>query len=304
MVRHVSAFLLGALLFQGSAQADSPTEKVQPPPQAQAEAKADTRSGWQKVAERMRPSVSLYYARAIAPEEFSDFRHSMGVGLGLGYTIDPTLIAKASISIDRELGVPIEAFRASNTRLSLTKNITLPKKIGLLSSVVFGNLPTNDERREYLSYRGSLGAGVALINDRVFTFRNNIHAIGGGVSLVAARNFFEFTHSLEGAYTNRLTEFGGGVQLVYTLYDRLSFIASFENYMLWNYAGRTNDQYDLTAAVQYVTPQGIRISLRTTTEDFTFQQDQVTANVHLYKPENTLVFFTIGYAPVYETVTQ
>ncbi len=142
------------------------------------------------------------------------------------------------------------------------------------------------------------------MNDSIFTFQGKNHALGAGLTLSAARNFFQYTTSIEGAETNSLTSVGARVQVFYTLMERLTVLVSLRNRYLWNAEGRADDEYDLGATVQYIAPYGIRLSLSAETADKTFLHDNVTPNIRMYKPENTLVSFSIGYAPSFETVTQ
>jgi hypothetical protein len=283
------------------AQAD-PVRQTQAVPAAEVQA-GEAPSTLQNVVSRLRPQVTLYYARGLSNERYSSFHHSMGIQLGLGVLIDPTLIARASISLAREFGMPIEKFRASNAALSLTKMFKF-EKVGWLMPVVFGRLPTNDDDRDYLTYRGTVGAGVSLTNDEIFTFRNGIHAIGATLDISGARSFFQYTTSIEGAYQNRLWTLSAGGSLVYTLYQRLSFIVSLGNELHWTSVGRINDRYQIAGAIQFIAPYNLRLTLRAATADRTFDYDQVTPNLRLYTPENSFVMFTLGYSPRQETVTQ
>ncbi|GEM_PF-2787568 len=319
MAKRIWLVLISALLCLPDARAESPvaeTETASVPeaqtvsatasqtaPAAELQSADPEASRFQKVVSRLRPQVALYYARGLAPEDYSGFHHSMGIQLGLGVLIQPTLIARANISLARELGAPIEKFRASNTALSLTKMFNF-EKVGWLMPVVFGRLPTNEDDRDYLSYLGTIGAGVSLSNDEIFTFRNNIHAIGASVDISGARSFFEYTTSLEGAYENRLWTVSAGGSLVYTLYQRLSFIVSLGNELSWTSVGKSNEHYQVAAAVQFIAPYGLRFTLRAATADRTFDYDQLTSNIRLYAPESSFVMFTLGYSPRQETVTQ
>lgn len=279
-------------------------------PQAPTATDSSAQKTWvQKVGARLRPRVMMYYDRGLVAESTSDFAHRFGLNLSLGVSIQPTLIATVALSVERELGAPIEYFAASNTRLSLTKMFNFPK-IGWLSPTIFGQLPTNDDDREFLSYRGTLGASVNFFNDQVFKFKGNIHALGGGVNIVVARHMFQYTTALgtggagNPAALNTTWVLGFGANLVYTLYQRLSFILSFRDNLNWNPQGRGEDRYEVAGGVQFNGPYGIRAGLWLATADRTTDYDRVSSNIKLYRTDGTSLLFSLGYAPLFETVTQ
>lgn len=277
------------------------------PPLPAAELRASEKSWQQQIASRLRPRVMLYYDRGLVTDRSADFGHGMGVSLSLGVNIQPTLIATAALGIDRRLGEPIERFMATNTRLSLTKLFKLDK-IGFASVTGFGQLPTNPDDFEFLTYRGSFGLSSGLFNDQVFTFRGGMHALGGGVSLTGARHIFQYTTPIGGgsvaAAPNTTWVLGMGVNLIYTLMQRYSFIMSFRDNLNWNAMGRAEDRYELAASIQVIGPYGIRGGITVATADRTTDYDRVTSNIRLYKSDATSITFSLGFAPVFETATQ
>ncbi len=250
--------------------------------------------------EGLSPEVSLYYSRALVDESTAYFSQYTGVALGLGYELLPTLSLKASLSIDRELGAPIERFEASNTTVSLTKGFELPLHIGTLLPGVYVKLATNQDDVTFLSYEGSFGTSVVLANSKVFTVKQH-HAFGGWVSLGAARNLYEYDANLMGGL-NRLWSFGMAAALSYTLYERLTLSIIFKDTLTWFSGGkRDNDRYELSGSVGFRATDELSLNLTTVTSDRTFQYDQTTWNVNLYQYDRTMFLFSVAYAPKFKS---
>jgi len=245
------------------------------------------------------PEVSLYYSRSVADESTSEFSHYTGALLGLGYAVTPTLGLKASLSIDRALGAPIERFAASNTSLSATRSYALPS-VGTLAPSLFVKLATNQDDVRFLSYEGSLGAGLALSNLKVFTFGQH-HALGGVFGLSAARNLYEYDANLAGGLS-RLWTFGWIASLRYTFYERLTLGLDLKDTLAWFSAGkRDSERYELAGSIGFKATDELFLTLATVTADRTFQYDQVTWNVSLYRTERTMFVFSIAYLPKFKS---
>ena len=245
------------------------------------------------------PEISLYYSRSIAPESTSEFSHSTGALLGLGYAVTPALGLKASLSLDRELGAPIERFIASNTSLAATRSFALPS-VGTLAPSLFVKLATNQDDVRFLTYEGSLGAGLSLSNLKVVTFGQH-HKLGGAFGLTLARNLYEYDANLAGGL-NRLWIFGWIASLRYTLHDRLTLGIDLKDSFAWFSEGkRDSERYELVGSMGFKATDELTLNLATVTADRTFQYDQVTWNVSLYRTERTMYVFSVAYVPKFRS---
>ncbi len=248
-----------------------------------------------RILERFAPYLGLYYARSVAQYESSDFSHSLGFFTGVDFTAMPSLILSTDVALYRQLGEEYDRFVLSNWSFAATRTVKLPHA-GVLHPRFFVNLPTNPDDREFLTYRGTIGADVELRKYNFYKFHKD-HAFGGSIGFGTARNMYAETAN-EAGYPNRTWQVSGFASLNYKFRRSLMLIVKFRNNWYWYPEGnRANDAFRLSAAINYSPIQQLWLALSAVSVDRTFLYDQTSLNLALYSAESTSVIFSMTYLP-------
>lgn len=239
--------------------------------------------------------ASAYYARSTAHPDTADFYHASGLTLSSYWRIRPQLRLQASSSFDRALGVNEEKFRTGNAQVGLGLEPFLIEDRYQLRFGLTSVLPSNQDDRDFLYYRGSLGGQGSFTHALTHSSLSILRPLRWGFSGHLSRNFFTYDSNSAGN-PNTLWSFVLGVDVGYTLSPAWDLSLSLKNTRAWKAnGGAGNDRYALSSALSYAWNDRWQTTLSQTTSDRTFGYDRVSPNLALYDASITSIALSIGY---------
>lgn len=241
-------------------------------------------------------AVSVYYSRSTAPESVSDFSHSYGTSLALGFAPIPRSTLRVRGSFDQTLEVREQKFRAANTEISWAlPSYSLTPSLDLLPGVLL-LLPTNEEDRTYLSYRGTLGSSLAIRKNFSGASARWLRPLSLSLGFSVNRSTFTYEANRAGGLNRYWTAalFGG---LGYQFSSKLSLSANLRNSRAWFSNGsRDNDRYAASFGAYYALTEKLSLAIEEVTSDRTFGYDAVSNNVSLYDSRLAYVVGSATYS--------
>jgi hypothetical protein len=237
--------------------------------------------------------LALFYARSTADSKNAYFNESYGAALALDWAPTKYTAFRVGGSLTREIGVLEEKFRTSNTDVTLSFLSYKPVDELSVNTSVTATLPTNEDDRRYLTYRGSVGGSLSLVKTfSTSSIFNRLLLVG---SLNVTRSFFEFDANREGGL-NRFWGATAGLSAGYSILEYLSIGAGVANTRGWNSdGGRGLDRYRLNYNLTYKSEPDFSFRLEYVTSDRTFNYDYNSNNIALYDAEISSVVGTLKY---------
>jgi hypothetical protein len=217
--------------------------------------------------------LAVFYARSTADSQNSYFKESYGTAIGLKWTPSEYASFRVSTSLTREIGVLEEKFRASNTDVILNFKSYKPWEDIAINSSTTVTLPSNEDDRQYLTYRGSVGGSASVVKSFPTSSIFKRTSITGNVNVT--RSFFEFDANREGGL-NRFWGTTAGISAAQDINDKL--------------AVGVGGSY-----ISYKPQPKYSIRLESVTTDRTFNYDYNTNNIALYDAEISSVVGTLKY---------
>jgi hypothetical protein len=270
-----STWLVGQLICLQAASAQTVTEKAETKP-----------SG-------LRPSLTTSYLRSAADQDSAYYQSIAALEFNLGYTLPDSGSLSLSTGVSRDLDALEERNIWSSTSLSYASRpfeVTETLKFRYSGTAV---APTNSEMRDYLSYRGSLGAGASLT--RTWSSLPIGKSVSLGLSGSATRNFFEYD-ATENGRPNTMVTLGTAVAATLEVTDNIQLSGDYG----LKKSRKSNDtwvdtRYEHTLAAGVNLSKDLSVSVSESTENRAYSYDAQTAQFALYDYQTTIYELAATY---------
>jgi hypothetical protein len=241
----------------------------------------------------LHPSVSTSYLRSAADQDSAYYQSIAALEFNVGYALADYGNIALSTGVSRDLDALEEINNWSSTSLSYASlPIVLAEKLRFrYSGTVVA--PTNSEMRDYLSYRGSLGAGASL--SRTWSGLPVGKSITVGLSGNAVRNFFKYDAS-EAGVPNTVVALGSALSASFDINDmiQLSGEGGIKRALKSN-GTRMPSRFEHEFAAAVNLTKELSVSVSETTENRAYSYDAQTTEFALYDFRTTLYELAATY---------
>ncbi len=263
-----TTWLVGQFICLQAASAQTVTEKVE-----------TKLSGLQ-------PSVSTSYLRSAAGQDSAYYQSIAALEFKLGYSLPDSASLSLSTGVTRDLDALEERNVWSSTSLSYrSRAFGVAKDLNFrYSGTVVA--PTNPDMRDYLSYRGSLGAAASLT--RTWNGLPVGKSLKLGVSGTGTRNFFEYD-ATELGRPNTTIALGTAVAASLEVNDLIDLSADYglkksrKSNDTW-----TDTRYEHSVAAGVNLTDQLSVSVSESTENRAYSYDAQTVQFALYDFQTTI----------------
>jgi hypothetical protein len=270
-----STWLVGQLICLQAASAQTVTENAETKP-----------SG-------LSPSLTTSYLRSAADQDSAYYQSIAALEFNLDYKLSDSSRLLLSTGVSRDLDALEERNIWSSTSLSYVSRpfeVTETTKFRYRGTVV---APTNSEMRDYLSYRGSLGAGANLT--RTWEGLPVGKSLSVGLSGSASRNFFEYDATENGS-PNTVLALGSAVAATLEVTDNIQLSGEYG----LKKSRKSNDtwldtRYEHTLAAGVNLSKELSVSVSESTENRAYSYDAQTAQFALYDFQTTIYELAATY---------
>lgn len=243
---------------------------------------------------KLSPSITSFYARSAADISSASYSENAGINFDFTAVSDHAGSLRLSTGFARDLDSLEMKNNWSATAISYSSQKFIVAECYGFTYGLTGVLPTNSDSRNFLSYRGSLGADVNL--NREFPFKlGPVDKIELGLSSGLVRNFYEFDAS-QGGSPNKTIAVQESAHVSLKLFEALTAASSFswEKVLLAN--GSWKDPYyaaDFGLSLEL--SKKLALSLNQTTEDRALSYDYQTTKIALYDEQITIYKAAASY---------
>lgn len=237
-------------------------------------------------------SLSTFYSSSISEKTEASHSEATGGSIQISYAFLKDWQASLSTSAlqvvdsnERDLKLQNSSVSISHSGVDLNEDLTLSPALSV-------SLPTNEDDKAYLGYRGGLSLDASL-GYKLYTGKLGVVSIGGLGSL--SKEFYEYDASKNGAYND---SYGYSLGTYLSLSkDDLSMGASYNSSVSWRTDGEARPEYfSHSVYVSYKVTSKLSLRLKEGMSDRVFAYNDVSPNVRFYDRELTSTTVSATYS--------